>query len=205
MDIYWASFTLLWIFLPMLMSCIVSLINHFRFNSIQYNFNDHVEIEAQTPVAAVDENNKGCSSFFQFAFEKIISKARNMPKPLRHVPLLQSAYHMYVMSELVKIAFAIKEEKKLLKNLDKILEESGLMSGRKYFYGSVHEKLIHKKLNKYMDKQKWQDIVLNDEQEHKRTTKFLDEIQMYHKRATKFLDEIQAYFQCEINQSIKGL
>ena len=57
-----------------------------------------------------------------------------------------------------------------------------------------------------MDKQKWQDIVLNDEQEHKRTTtKFLDEIQMYHKRATKFLDEIQAYFQCEINQSIKGL
>ena len=189
----------------MLMSCIVSLINHFRFNSIQYNFNDHVEIEAQTPVAAVDENNKGCSSFFQFAFEKIISKARNMPKPLRHVPLLQSAYHMYVMSELVKIAFAIKEEKKLLKNLDKILEESGLMSGRKYFYDCVHEKLIHKKLNKYMDKQKWQDIVLNDEQEHKRTTKFLDEIQMYHKRATKFLDEIQAYFQCEINQSIKGL
>ena len=188
MDIYWASFTLLWIFLPMLMSCIVSLINHFRFNSIQYNFNDH----AQTPAnpAAVDENNEGCSSFFQFAFEKIISKARNMPKPLRHVPLLQSAYHMYVMSELVKIAFAIKEEKKLLKNLDKILEESGLMSGRKYFYDSVYEKLIHKKLNKYMDKQKWQDIVLH-EQEHKRTT--------------KFLDEIQAYLQCEINQSIKGL
>lgn len=189
MDIYWASFTLLWIFLPMLMSCIVFLINHFRFNSIQYNFNDHVEIEAQTPAAAVDENNEGCSSFFQFAFEKIISKARNMPKPLRHVPLLQSAYHMYVMSELVKIAFAIKEEKKLLKNLDKILEESGLMSGRKYFYGSVHGKLIHKKLNKFMDKQKWQDIVLHDEQEHKR----------------KFLDEIQAYFQSEINQSIKGL
>ena len=183
MDIYWASFTLFFIFLPMLMSCILSFVRFFQFNSIQYNFNDKavVEIEEQTttdpPEALeVEKNDNGKENknknyyCFQLAFEKFISKASQMPKPLRHVPLLQSVYHMYVMSELAKIALVIKEEKKLLKNLDKILEESGIVSGRKYFYGNVHGKLVHHKiLNKFMDKKKWHQNILYDE--HKRGTK----------------------------------